>query len=199
MKFFPVCINTENKNILIAGGGNVAYRKIKSLLKSELKITAYSIEFSKDLIELKKKNPDRINLIEKKIDEKTDISPFDFLLIATDDKSVNELLAKKAKDSKVFFVNSTDPDLTDFHLIKIIEKNNVVVGISSQGKNPTLSEITGDLISEALDKIDPQKIEMLNEIREILKKNRNKNIKEIIAKLYCEDNDKILSYLEEIR
>lgn len=198
MKFFPICINTEDKNILIAGGGNVAYRKIKSLLKSELKITAFSIEFSDKLIELAKENDERINLVEKKIDEDTDISGFDFLLIATDDKAANELLAKKAEQEKIFFINSTDANLTDFHLIKVIERNEIVVGLSTQGKNPTLTGIIGDLIFDMLGNLDQEKIELLNSAREILKQNKDKNIKDKITKLYYKNNDEIRSYLEEL-
>ena len=47
MDYFPVFLDLENKKCVIVGGGEVAHRKTKAVLKSGAIVNIISIEFSK--------------------------------------------------------------------------------------------------------------------------------------------------------
>ena len=52
MESFPVFINIKDKPITVIGGGDIALRKVKLLIKAKPKITLISKTICKDLKEL---------------------------------------------------------------------------------------------------------------------------------------------------
>ena len=52
MSYFPLFVDLKDKNILIVGGGNVAFRKIVKLLPFEAKITIVSPKICSEIAEL---------------------------------------------------------------------------------------------------------------------------------------------------
>ncbi|MCW9095090.1 MAG: hypothetical protein OQJ74_04525, partial [Ignavibacteriaceae bacterium] len=61
--FYPILINLQRFPCLVVGGGQVAFRKIQSLLSYNVKITVLSPNICKPLKALIKKN--KIKLIPK--------------------------------------------------------------------------------------------------------------------------------------
>ena len=56
MKFYPVFANIRNKLVVVVGGGEVAFRKVKDLLEAEAKIRIISPEIHKEIKNLKNNN-----------------------------------------------------------------------------------------------------------------------------------------------
>ena len=55
-KFFPVSIDLNNKNVLVIGAGNIAYRKIETLLKYNCNIKVITKDISeKNILSLYEK------------------------------------------------------------------------------------------------------------------------------------------------
>ena len=52
MESFPIFINLKKKPVTVIGGGDIALRKVKLLLKADPKITVISRQICKDLKEL---------------------------------------------------------------------------------------------------------------------------------------------------
>ena len=52
MESFPVFINLKEKPVTVIGGGDIALRKVKLLLKADPKITLIARKICKDLKEL---------------------------------------------------------------------------------------------------------------------------------------------------
>ena len=49
--YFPMFIDLSDKNIVVAGGGNIATRRIKTLLKFTRNITVVATKVTQELIE----------------------------------------------------------------------------------------------------------------------------------------------------
>ena len=49
MRYFPVCLNINNKRCVVVGGGSVAERKAKSLLACGAKVTVISPALTDEL------------------------------------------------------------------------------------------------------------------------------------------------------
>ncbi len=133
-KYFPICIDLSNKNILIVGGGKIAYRKMKNLLNYGARIEVITPEIKEEkffkLIEEKK-----INLILRKFKD-SDIENRFLIIGATGDKELNKKIYILG-DSKNILVNNitTKKDL-NARFCAIHRGNDFHVAISTDEGNP---------------------------------------------------------------
>jgi uroporphyrin-III C-methyltransferase/precorrin-2 dehydrogenase/sirohydrochlorin ferrochelatase len=142
----------RNPKILLIGGGKVAYRKAKVL--SDNKIDYFVIsEYVSD--ELKKLGT---NYSEKKF-EKKDASNFDIIIDATGNDEVSYQL-KEIKHERFFLLNTVDnPNECNFYFSSLLQYNNLKIAISSDGVNPTLTQVVREKIKSYL----PNRLENLVE------------------------------------
>ncbi len=94
----PLHINLSGKRIIIAGGGNVALRRLKTVLPEGADITVISPEA---LPEIKKlADEGRIRWIPRRIEMK-DLKPAFFIIAATNDRGVNQEIAANASETQL--------------------------------------------------------------------------------------------------
>ena len=98
--FFPLFIDMDGRKVLIAGGGNVAERRIKVLLDFGADITVISPEIS-EYIE-NAASLGTIRLLKRKYQEGdiTALTPF-LVIAATDDRRINHQIAKESKSLNI--------------------------------------------------------------------------------------------------
>lgn len=58
--YFPMFIDLSDKNIVVAGGGNIATRRIKTLLKFTRNITVVATKVTQELMDLESRNRDSV-------------------------------------------------------------------------------------------------------------------------------------------
>lgn len=197
MRYFPVSIDTRDKKAIVLGAGKISTRKIKSLLDSELKFIVYALNFTDELVILSKEYPKRIELIETHISKDFCFLEADLLLIATNDKLLNDYIELEANNKKVPYLRLDNKSNSSFILNKVITKNNLTFTISTDAKLPFLTKIIEKDISTYLDCLDYEKINLLIAIREKLKAN-NLNTSELLTSLYIKDKEDIRDYLEHM-
>lgn len=137
--YFPFIIDMKNKKIIFVGGGKVAERKIKALLKitDGVNIHIYSLDLTdeiKSIIDSKKiffKHIDANNLA------KSDLEPYDIIIASTNDNNLNEKICKMGKDLKKLVLNVSDKNSSDLFFPSTFIIDDIVVAISSFGKNPS--------------------------------------------------------------
>ncbi|WP_258929558.1 precorrin-2 dehydrogenase/sirohydrochlorin ferrochelatase family protein [Flavobacterium davisii] len=190
---FPVFLKTESKRFLIVGGGNVALEKTETLLKQNPNISIKLV--GKEIFDttlLKLKNEPSIQFEERAFQE-SDLEDIDFVITTTNDTEVNKNI-KKLANQKQILVNAADqPDLCDFYLGSIVNKGNMKIAISTNGKSPVLArrmrefftDIIPDSIDENLDSLNTlrdsvkgdfqEKLEVLNQATEALSPKKEKN------------------------
>lgn len=197
MRYFPVAIDTRNKTAVILGGGKVSTRKIKSLLDSELKFIVYALNFTDELVILSKEYSKRIELIETYISKNFCLLEADLLIIATNDKLLNDHIELEANNKKIPYLRLDKKSNSSFILNKIITKNNFTFTISTDSKLPFLTKIIEKDISTYLDNLDYEKIDLLIAIREKLIA-KNLNTSEFLTSLCMKDKEEIRNYLESM-
>ncbi len=145
--FFPIMIDIEKFNILVIGGGKIANRKIRQLLKYGARPTAIAIDFCDSLKELEGK----VNLCEKKF-EINDLKSYNIVFAATDNIKLNQEVSMYCKKNNIL-VNSVD-NHENSSFINMgffeteIEDNKMIVAVSSMGKNPKRSKKIKEILSE---------------------------------------------------
>ena len=87
--------------------------------------------------------------------ESTDIDSADIIIAAVNDITVSTRVRRDAKE-KGKLVNAADkPELCDFYLGSIVQKGNLKIAISTNGKSPTIAKRIKEVLNETLpDEID---------------------------------------------
>ena len=197
MRYFPISIDSKDKICLFLGGGEIAKRKIKSLLKGKFLFLVYAKEFDGEILKLCRENSHRIKIIKKNIDEDFVFPLCDFLFLATGDKYLNKVLKNKAKKLKIKTLDLSNSSDSDFYLRKNISNDFINISIASNGQAPFISSLIGYDLEKYLDNLDMEKINLMVEIRHKLRKNGKYN-KDILLDLYEKDKKFLKEYLEKI-
>lgn len=137
--YFPMFVDLSDKKIVVAGGGNVAARRVDTLLRFAEDITVVAPMFCERLRELGGEG--RVRCIGRAY-EKGDIRGADLVLAATDSGKVNRVIGEDCREEerrsgrRVFFNAADDKELCDFYFPAVVETDGVIIGINSAGRNP---------------------------------------------------------------
>ncbi len=131
--FFPVLINLNKFPSLVIGGGNVAHRKVTTLLNFKAKITVVAPKICKPLNELSKKN--KIKIIKESY-KKNHLKNFDIVFCATDNSKINLKVYNDCKAEKKLLNVADVPELCDFILPAVVQRGDLTIAVSSQGTAP---------------------------------------------------------------
>jgi uncharacterized protein len=147
---FPIFLKLEQLSSLIIGGGYVGNEKLTAVLQNSPKasITLVATVISEEIKELTKNYPNVI-LIERPY-QISDIDGHDIIIAALNDSTVSEQVSIDAKQ-KGKLVNVADkPALCDFYLSSVVQKGNLKIAISTNGKSPTIAKRIKEVLNETL-------------------------------------------------
>ena len=138
MNTFPLFFKLEDRKILIVGGGDVALRKADLLSRAGACITVLAPNICDELQALLSSS--KHALIYENYN-KSYMSGARVIIAATDDEALNHQIHADATDLNIP-VNVVDtPHLCDFIFPAIVDRNPIVIGISSNGKAPVLARL----------------------------------------------------------
>lgn len=149
-KLFPIFLKLEQLSILIVGGGNVGLEKLSAVLNNspQTKIKLVATVINSRIRELALEYP-HLTLEERPF-ESGDVDGADVVIIGINDKSKSAEIAGIVK-SKHKLVNVADtPDLCDFYLSSVVQKGNVKIAISTNGKSPTVAKRLKEVLNDAI-------------------------------------------------
>lgn len=134
--YFPMFLDLSKKKIIIIGGGKVAERRVKTLLKFVPEITVIAPNLTDDMKE--KVRQGKVIWMQEAFSEDNDVIPEDanIVLAATDDAVCNERIAKLCKSRKIPVNDASDKELCDFYFPAIVTSDETVIGITSGGTDP---------------------------------------------------------------
>lgn len=176
---FPIFLRLDRVTFLIVGGKEIAVEKLQALLKCypDAIVTIVARNISEELFELTSKGRN-IQLKQKELDL-NDFNDQRFIIAATANRELNELVYREAKYRNIP-VNIADmPDICEFYLGSIVAKGDLRVAISTNGKSPTLAKRLRELFED----IFPDEIEdTLNNLG-VIRKKLTGNFQEKVKKL----------------
>ncbi len=133
MGYYPVFLNLKGKRCLVVGGGRVALRKIKVLLKQDAKVSVVSpsvVDGIKRLLE-----EGKIELRLRRF-RKSDLSGAFLVIAATNNRALNREIYNNFHG----LINVVDdPELCNFIVPSSIERGDLIIAISTSGISPGLS------------------------------------------------------------
>ncbi|MCG7532959.1 bifunctional precorrin-2 dehydrogenase/sirohydrochlorin ferrochelatase [Psychrobium sp. MM17-31] len=135
MQYFPIFVDTQQLNVLVVGGGEVATRKIELLLKSEACVSVVSPDLSSEIQEFVKSG--RVTHIDGFFDESM-LEGRQLVFVATANEALNAQISRCAKALNVMANVVDSQELCHFITPSIIDRSPMVYAISSEGKAPVL-------------------------------------------------------------
>ncbi len=135
---FPIFIKLQDQHCLVVGGGVVATRKIKQLLIAGAKVFVVAPNIEPALEKLKESGD--IRYFQQAYTEKC-LEGKQLVIAATNDKQLNNQIAKRAKSQNILVNVVDDYDAGTFIMPSIINRNPVVIAISTSGIAPVLTKL----------------------------------------------------------
>lgn len=138
MEFLPLFFDLKGKQVLVVGGGEVAYRKATLLTKAGSRLTVVAPDVREDLIELAKESGGEVISSEYSADQLKDKV---LVIAATDNLAVNKQVSEDAKAINLP-VNVVDqPSLCTFIFPAIVDRSPIIAAVSSGGSAPVLARL----------------------------------------------------------
>lgn len=179
MAYFPMFVDMTERECLIVGGGNVAYRKVIVMLDFGVKVTVVAENICDELRKLtiddiasedktgsytaNKEN--RITFIKRRFERK-DCDGMEMVIAATDDSALNHEIAEYCKANGIM-VNAVDQKADcSFIFPSYIKEKNLVAAFSSGGNSPVLTQYLKGKEQEILTPFLGELNEYMGQIRE---------------------------------
>lgn len=166
---YPIFLKLENLQTLLVGAGTVGLEKLAALLKNspKAKVTIVADTMCDDISALAKNNPN-IKLLYRKFFI-SDLDGKDLLILATNDPQLHVRTKVEARKRRILTNVADTPDLCDFYLGSVVQKGDLKIGISTNGKSPTFAKRFREYLEEFLPDSLQELIDNLNSYRNALK------------------------------
>jgi uroporphyrin-III C-methyltransferase / precorrin-2 dehydrogenase / sirohydrochlorin ferrochelatase len=136
MQYLPVCLQLRDSPVVLVGGGTVATRKARLLLRAGANLTVVAPDIAEELQSLLAQhggNWQRASYRE------TDLHGRVLVVAATPHRDVNEQVHTDARALNIP-VNVVDsPELCTFIFPSIVDRDPLLIAISSSGRSPVLA------------------------------------------------------------
>ena len=146
--YYPVFLNLSGRNCVVAGGGQVALRKVATLLQHGARVTVISPRLCKGLSELDCGGKIQVR---RRSYQAGDLEGAYIAIIATGNRTVNLQASLEARCNKIPVNVVDDPGLSDFIVPAIVHRGSVSIAVSTAGKSPALARKIRIMLESKLD------------------------------------------------
>ncbi|MBC7775265.1 MAG: TSUP family transporter [Phycisphaerae bacterium] len=147
---FPIFLKLEHLNTLVVGGGNVGMEKISALLRNspEARVLLVGREIRKELHEFVADYPNV--LLSERVFDPSDLEGKQLVVCATDDPVLHREIRRLAHERGILVNVADTPADCDFYLGSIVQKGDLKIAISTNGKSPTIAKRLKETLNAAL-------------------------------------------------
>lgn len=165
---FPVFLKLNHLHTVLIGAGNVGHEKLKAILNNspEAKVTVIAQTFLPEICSIAVEYQGVIT--RKKSFEASDLDDADLVVAATNDQELNSYIRESAHERRLLINVADKPDLCDFYLGSIVQKGDLKIAISTNGKSPTVAKRLKEVLSEALPAEIDTSLQQLSQLRDSL-------------------------------
>lgn len=138
MMNLPLVLRGDNTSFVVVGGGNIAQRKIRTLIAAGSAVSIIAPELPAEL-QQQVSEAAQATWHQAMADQQLDFGNAEYVVLATDNSELNQALAHKARaeNRKVCRVDQTSSN--DFIFPAVIDRSPVLVSVSTSGASPALT------------------------------------------------------------
>jgi siroheme synthase-like protein len=137
MRYYPIYLDLKGRDVLVVGGGAIAEGKALQLVEAGARVTVVSPELTDALVAAVARG--EINHLKDSFAE-GDLNSAFLVISATDDRKVNEMVAKAATERGLLCNVVDQPDLCNFITPALVTRGELQISVSTGGGSPTLTQ-----------------------------------------------------------
>lgn len=145
--YYPAFLDLRGKSVVVVGGGEVALRKVESLLAAGAAVKVVAPDVHRGIEALARRGQ---VAVERREYRAGDLEGAALAFAATSDPSVNQQVAEEASRGNVFLNVVDVPDLCSFIVPSVIHRDELTVAISTGGLSPSLAKRIRQMLEETL-------------------------------------------------
>ena len=168
MKYYPVFLDIWGKKCVVAGGGEVAARKVMRLLDCGAKVLVVSPHLTPALNALKAKSVIEHIAAEYNFQY---IEGAVLIIGATDDEKTNAAISSDARRLGIPVNIVDDPQKCDFILPSVVKRGDLTFAIGTGGKSPALARHLREELEAAYGNEYVTLLNLLGQLRGKMEKN----------------------------
>ncbi len=149
-QLFPIFLKLNELHTVLIGAGNVGLEKLTAILNNSplARVTVIAKIFSPEIHTLASEFGG-VTIIQKPFVD-TDLDNADLVVAATNDNELNTYIRASAHERKLLVNIADKPALCDFYLGSIVQKGDLKIAISTNGKSPTIAIRLREVLNEGL-------------------------------------------------
>ncbi|MGB5687428.1 MAG: bifunctional precorrin-2 dehydrogenase/sirohydrochlorin ferrochelatase [Candidatus Electrothrix sp.] len=138
--FYPISLNIEEKLCVVVGGGNVAERKVFSLLNAHASVRIISPQLTEVLAGVLSKQPANAAVEWRSRGyQRGDLAGALLVFAATDNRDVQDAVVRDAQEAGILVNVADAPDLCDFQVPAVVRRESLNIAVSTNGASPALA------------------------------------------------------------
>ncbi|MFZ4861314.1 precorrin-2 dehydrogenase/sirohydrochlorin ferrochelatase family protein [Sphingobacterium sp. Mn56C] len=184
---FPIYVKMDQLQTLLVGAGPVGLEKLQAIFTNSpfafVHVVAQDIlpevwDFAalRDTVRISQRGFLPSDLLDK-----------DLVVLATNNEALNKEVRKLTQQAHILLNVADKPDLCDFYLGSVVQKGNLKLGISTNGKSPTMAKRLKEFFNELL----PEEIDDTLLLMQALRKQLKGDLQEKIRVLNAHTKDSL--------
>src|SRR5690606_23835472 len=165
-ELFPIYVKLHQIQTLLVGGGAVGLEKLQAILSNSPDAQVHIVA--------KEVNPevytavaDKTNIrVSERAFKDSDVENVDLVILATNNMPLNEHILELTKEQHILLNVADKPALCDFYLGSVVQKGNLKIGISTNGKSPTVAKRIKELLNELLPEEIDETLDLMGQLRD---------------------------------
>lgn len=165
MILYPVNLRISGRLCLVVGGGDVALRKIRSLLGCDALVTVISPKVVDDIRMLAEQGDINLHLRDY---QTGDLAGAFLVFSATNNPGVQDRIGREAMERNILLNSADNPQRCDFQVPAKVRRGELLLTISTGGASPALSKLIREQLEEQFNDEYNKVISLFARIREVV-------------------------------
>lgn len=166
-KHYPAFLNLHHRRCIVVGGGSVAQAKAQSLMECGANVTMVSPTLTDTLASAATQGT--IQWVRRPY-QAGDLAQAFLAIAATDNRDVNQHVARDARGAGILVNVVDDPANCDFIAPAVIQRGDLTIAISTGGKSPAMARKVREHLEESLPAVYGDLLETVSEVRQTVRK-----------------------------
>jgi uncharacterized protein len=189
-QLFPVFLKLNQLHTVLIGAGTIGLEKLTAIVNNSAlaTVTVIARSFLPE-IHLLAAEYKGVKIVQKSFTA-ADLDKANLVIAATNDNELNEQIVKAAHERNLLVNIADKPALCDFYLGSIVQKGDLKLGISTNGKSPTVAKRLKEVLNESIPAGLDATLQQMAALRKTLTgdfANKVKKLNEVTAVLVDKD------------
>jgi precorrin-2 dehydrogenase/sirohydrochlorin ferrochelatase len=145
MRYLPIAVDLEGRACVVVGGGEVAARKVETLLQTGARVTVIAPEITAEIAAWSAREA-RLTVARRPY-RNGDLAGAAIAFAATDSPEVHAAVAAEASSRGVWLNAADDPRNSSFLMPAVVERGPLAVAVGTGGASPALARRVRDEIA----------------------------------------------------